>query len=159
VKESAIKHKLRQVIFRHRKRFIADHLRRRPSNCSFNGQCRTPGRDRKAVGVCLFQVRVPGEPDDPEKRWNNVICDENQAGIDQAQGCPHFEARFEAGDLKQMFDTIIGLDGTPVNAAQMSRDYPDIMALTWVLGGKVKPGTPVAEIFEGEDELKEVSDE
>jgi len=156
MKESAIKHKLRQVVFRHRKSFIADHLRARPSNCEHNGGCRTPPPERKVVGVCLYQVRVPGEPDNPNKRWNNVICDENQAGITQAQRCPHFEPRFDAADLKAMFDTIIGLDGTPVDAEQMARDYPDIMALTWVLGDarKTVQPIPVADHFD-EDEVTE----
>ena len=148
MKESAIKHKLRQVVFRHRKRFIEDALRRRPCNCKHNGQIKTPRHSEKqVVRLCLYGI-------DDREQWNNVVCDEAFGGGKQAQNCPYFVVQHEATDLKAMFDSVIGLDGTPVDPAYMAKHYPDIMALTWVLGDarKAKTVAPVAEIFEGRGE-------
>lgn len=141
MKEGAIKHKLRQVVFRHRKRFIEDGLKRRPCNCTFNGAVKTPRRvgGKEVVRLCLYKV-------DDRDEWNNTTCDESLGGLQQAQECPYFECKNDPKDLKAMFASLIGLDGTSVDAQWMAKHYPDIMALTWVIGdarkAKEEPDPP-----------------
>lgn len=146
--EGKVKHKLRQVIFRHRKRFIANGLKRRPHNCCHNAEVKNPRRmgNKEIVRLCLYQVENLEE-------WNNVVCDSTQ----QAQECPHFQCRNKPDDLKRMFTTSLGLDGTPVEIGWIAKHYPDIAALTWVLGDVPTAETPkqksrVLAMFGGADE-------
>lgn len=132
---STVKHKLRQVIFRHRKQFIKEGLKQCPGNCRYNAPVKVPpgpGR-RKIIRVCLYKE---------DEGWNNVVCDENEGGLEQARTCPYFECKNNATDLKSMFSSLLGLDGTPVEIGWIAKHYPDVAALTWVLGQQPKAKPP-----------------
>jgi len=133
MKPGAIKHKLGQVVFRHRKRFIEEGLKRRPCNCAYNAPVKFPRKTsaRETVHVCLFQIA-------DRSAWNNTICDDAFDGASQAQQCPYFKCQNTAEDLKEMFASLLGLDGTPVEIGWVAKHYPDIAALTWVLGEQPK---------------------
>lgn len=133
MKESKIRRKLQQVIYRHRKQFIEDGLKRKPCNCKFNGAAKFPQgvSQRKIVRLCLYQVE---DRDD----WNNVICDESLGGLQQASRCPYYEAKGEPEELKAMFNSLLGLDGSEVEIGWIAKHYPDVAALTWVLGEQVE---------------------
>jgi len=124
-----IKRKLQQVIYRHRKRFIDDGLKRKPCNCKWNGAAKFPQgvSQRRIVRLCLYQA-------EDREQWNNLICDESLGGIQQASRCPYYQEKSRSEDLKAMFDSLLGLDGSKVEIGWVAKHYPDIAALTWVLG-------------------------
>jgi|GEM_PF-3033932 len=155
MKPGAIKHKLGQVVFRHRKRFIEEGLKRRPCNCAYNAPVKFPRKTsaRETVHVCLFQIA-------DRSAWNNTICDDAFDGASQAQQCPYFKCQNTAEDLKEMFASLLGLDGTPVEIGWVAKHYPDIAALTWVLGEqpKAKPEHSVLDLV-GKEEPEELPEE
>lgn len=126
--EGEIRQKLKQVIFRHRKAFVQDGLERTPANCQHNAPARLPVlvSEVDTIRVCRF-VSDNGE-------WNNQVCDPRHGGARQALKCPHFVCRNNAEDLKDTFRSNLGLDGSPVALAHIAREYPDVVALMWVLG-------------------------
>ena len=75
-----IKHKLRQVVYRHRKRFIDDGLKRKPNNCQHNCVAKLPAQigNKTVVRLCMF-----GAPNG--ETWNNRVCDESLGGNRVAQ--------------------------------------------------------------------------
>lgn len=74
--ESQVRQKLRQAVFRHRKREIIEHLSRVAANCSHN-----------EGGYCPFLDTDCGPP----------------RGKDLAIGCPHFENSFDKEAFKEAF--------------------------------------------------------
>jgi len=137
-RRGAIKHKLKQVIFRHRSKYVEEGLKRRPANCSYNApiQVYDPSTTNKAVlRVCLYDVSN-------RRRWNNATCDESLGGLEQCRKCPMFKARNEADDLKAEFATMLGIDGTEVDIGWIAKQYPDVAALMWVLGSEPQSDEP-----------------
>lgn len=67
-----------------------------------------------------------------------MVCDAALGGLRQAQNCPYFENRFSVDKLKSEFSSKLGLDGTPISLGDLAREYPDIVALNWVLGQQKK---------------------
>ena len=126
-KENEIKHQLKQVIFRHRKRHVVEGLKRKPVNCKHNDVVRLPVHpsNRAEIHVCRFQN---GEG------WNNRVCDSSMAGDEQARQCKYFECRNTPESLKKEMMERMGLDGTAVSLGELARDFPDVAALLWVLG-------------------------
>ena len=137
-KQSQIKQQLKQVIFRHRKRFVVDGLKQRPVNCKHNGVIRLPVHtaNRATIHICTWgvgHVKDLGKDHDGDG-WNNRVCDSSMGGDQQAQECPFFECMNTADSLKEEFSEQLGLDGVPVAKGVLARDYPDVAALLWVLG-------------------------
>lgn len=108
-----IRQKLKQVIFRHRKRFLSKHLRVIPSNCKFNCILETP---ENSIGVCQHS-----------EESRDLICDSGLGN--RAVTCPSFEVKRSAQNLKSDFNEILFQ-----SPEELSQQYPDIVALMWVLG-------------------------
>lgn len=126
--ESQVRQKIKQVVFRHRKKYVENGLKRWPSNCAHNKlvRLRTPSSGKHQIRCCSLKN------DDVDQ--TDLVCDRNLGGLRQSRSCPYFEHRASAQDLKQEFVKKLGLDGSPVSLGELARDYPDVVALNWVLG-------------------------
>lgn len=116
--EGAIRHKLKQVKFRHLKARLQETLGRRPTNCQFNGS--PPGAQLR---VCMYGCHEPS-------KWQAVVCDERQDGLEQASTCPYFQPVSTKEAVKADFHRELGGMTLP----QIAYHYPDLAALLWVLG-------------------------
>ena len=127
-REGQIRHKLKQVIFRHRKRFVERGLSQRPENCAHNGVVRLPVHtgNRATIRVCRYQSEDSGE-------WNNRVCDSTMAGEEQARKCSYFQCRHTAEQLKDSFKGKLGLGEKGVHPGALAQEFPDVVALMWVL--------------------------
>lgn len=122
----AVKHKLKQVQYRHRAKAIERALARKPCNCVFNGQVPLP--DGTEVSVCLFGAANPTE-------WSGSLCDEEHGGLDRARGCEFFIPRKSREEIKREFDDFVRTE----NRAEIALHWPDMAALLWVLEGEDLP--------------------
>jgi hypothetical protein len=129
--EGEIRHKLKQVIYRHRKDFVKRGLARMPENCEHNRVVRLPVHtgNRATIRVCGYEKDGEG---------NDVVCDASMAGEVQAEKCPYFCCRHDADGLKSRFKSKMGLDGTVVQIGLIAKEYPDVAALMWALGPRDK---------------------
>ncbi len=119
-----VRHKLKQAVFRHRKKYVEEGLAQTPSNCSWNKSLTTPSGGE--VHICVYGQ---GTPD-----WNAKVCDDKFEGCAQAAQCPHFQCANDPEDLKDTFNQMMGLEGGPTPLSQISSNgYPDIAALLWVI--------------------------
>jgi len=159
-RESQIRHKLKQVIFRHRKKYVENGLSRRPENCEFNRVVSLPIHtgNRATIRVCDYA------DDDHE---NDVVCDSTMGGERQAQKCPYFGCCNTPDTLKDEFSNKLGLGAAETQAGVIAKEYPDIIALMWVLGNGKQNGDVPADsesnilAFFGSDDIDTglVSDE
>lgn len=126
-REGQVRHKLKQVIFRHRKKFVEMGLSQVPENCKHNGVVRLPIHtgNRATIRVCRYVK---------DGDWNNRVCDSTMGGEEQARGCPFFECSHTPESLKTEFSQKLGLGDSEVHAGILAKEYPDIIALMWVLG-------------------------
>lgn len=126
ISSGKVRQRLKQVLFRHRKKYVEDGLKRRPCNCIHNADARVLDDKvpKQTVRLCLYQV-------EDRSKWNNVVCDESLGGVAQAERCPYYECKHSVKDLEALFNTVVGIDGTN---AEFSKHYPDVAALLWVLG-------------------------
>jgi len=139
-KAAEIKRKLKQVLYRHRKKYVEEGLRRRPANCTHNAviEIGDPSRsNRTHLRICTWGIEDAKEPgafrQEDGGEWNAVTCDESLGGRKQCRDCPTFECGSEAEDLKAAFATMLGVDGTEVDIGWIAKQYPDVAALMWVL--------------------------
>ena len=131
-KTTEIKRKLKQVLYRHRKKYVEEGLKRRPANCKHNAIIEigdASRTNRTHLRICTWGA---GQTQDGEG-WNNTTCDEGLGGRKQCRECRFYECRNEADDLKAEFATILGIDGTEVDIGWIAKQYPDVAALMWVL--------------------------
>lgn len=126
--EGQIKQKLKQVVYRHRKKFISSGMAKKPANCLYNRAVRLPVHTGNRATIRVCGLVQNGE------HVCNVICDSTMAGDRQAEKCSFFENKDTAEELKKQFKAKIGLDGSAVSIGEIAREYPDIAALMWVLG-------------------------
>lgn len=133
--EGKVKQKVKQVVFRHRKNFVVQGLARRPGNCRHNRTVHLPVHmaNRATLGVCGY-CHEEGESLD-------VVCDSTMGGDTQAADCPYFSPAKTAKELKEEFNAKLGLDGTAVRIGYIAKEYPDVAALMWVLGGNQNANT------------------
>lgn len=134
--ESQIRQKVKQVVFRHRKKFVEKSLKRHPCNCKHNEEVKlkTPSSGLHIIRRCSH------------KEQNTLVCDRNLGGLELAQKCPYFEHKHTAEALKRQFAARLGLDGSPISLGDLARDFPDVVALMWVLGSQKNekdPETPL----------------
>lgn len=116
----AVRHKLKQVWFRHRSKEIQRRVKRRPCNCAFNRTMDLPSGE--SVSIC-----VAGLLDKVE--WDIRVCDEDYGGLEQARECPVFEPEYTPDEIKEDFKEFI----ETADRAQVAMRYPDAAALLWVL--------------------------
>ncbi len=144
--EGQVRQKLKQVLYRHRKEFLREHLLRRPDNCKHNSVVHLPVQvsNRALVHVCSL-VSQDGE-------WNNRVCDSLLGGDRQASQCPHYACRNTAEGLKAEFNERIGLGGSAVEIGRIAQDYPDAAALMWVLSPSPEDTPTVFSLLNDEGE-------
>lgn len=119
-----IRYKLKQAMFRHRKKFVAEGLAKVPSNCTWNQALPTPSGGK--VRICVYGQ---GTPD-----WNQKVCDSNFGGCAQALSCKLFQDQNDPTELKDRFNRMLGLEGGLTPLSQISNSgYPDLAALLWVI--------------------------
>lgn len=116
--ESAVKSKLRQTLYRHRKRELQRSLQILPSNCIHNVQMQ--GQEGISIGVCGY-----GRTTD---QWNQKICDGRHGGQAVAGQCPYFQTQ-DLGIFKEQFKELL----RTASPGEIALKYPDVMALKWVL--------------------------
>jgi len=126
-RESQIRHKLKQVIFRHRKKYVEQGLSPRPENCEHNIVVRLPIHtgNRATIRVCAYS---------DDEIDNDVVCDSTMGGDQQARKCPYFNCCHTPETLKDEFSQKLGLGDAVTQAGVLAKEYPDIIALMWVLG-------------------------
>lgn len=114
--ENQIRHKLKQVLFRHLQKKIRAIFR--PSGCTYN----KPGKFcEQTVGMCNY----------PNRGKHLIVCDSEVDGcIQQVSECSWFKASRSKEDIKTQFKE---LAGDPAKRGQMAFEYPDAAALMWVL--------------------------
>lgn len=117
--EGQIRHKLQQVTFRHMQREVRTSLSCRPENCIHNRLVRVPTGD---VRFCNLHIDEGGA---------HQVCDESHGGLTQARDCGDFNCPVTKEDVKEDFKVFL----RDSDLATIARQYPDIAALTWVLGG------------------------
>lgn len=118
--DTAIKDKLRQAIFRYRKKHIQRIVQVCPANCRFNRDLDLP--DGTTVGTCGHSWEDGGD-------WPG-ICDEQYDGDTQASMCPHFSNRYDKDAEKQAFRDFFAKS----SLAEIAAQYPDVAALLWAMG-------------------------
>lgn len=132
----ATRHKLKQVIFRHRKKKIRQALRCSPENCIHNKTLHFSD-DLPPIGVCGRWAQEAS----PFEKWPSGapgVCDTSHNGEAQASQCAAFQAEVDIESLKDQFQGFI----QEASLAEIASEYPDVAALMWVLGDDA-PGRDV----------------
>lgn len=138
----AIRHKLKQVAFRHLKRRLETELRPHPDNCTFNHEVRHPkviAEGGPPLGVCLCQAMTSADR----------VCDVAWGGVERAQKCRFFKSAATKDFIKENFREFL----STAQLHEIAAEYPDLAALMWVLEDDA-PNREV-EIVE-EDDFQEV---
>jgi len=114
--EGKVRHKLKQVLFRHlQKRIRALY---RPSGCIHN----KPGVfHEQALGMCQYSNRGK----------HQIVCDADvEDCIQHAAKCSWFKPVQSKEEVKAAFKE---LASDPNKRGQLAFEYPDVAALMWVL--------------------------
>ena len=118
--EKQIRNKLRQVIFRARKKRVAASFKRRSENCKFNKEVR-PRNSRQCSRLCMYGV-------EDTKTWHGVICDDQVDGGTLVRSCQTFEPHVTKEEIREEMEAfLLG------KLSQVASRYPDVAALMWVL--------------------------
>lgn len=116
--EKTIRHKFKQVCFRHLKKLLRANFRKKPHTCKFNRMVAVGGNPSNQVGVCYHA-----------EGSDRTICDSRVNGSDEhAAECLRWAARMEKAHIKSEFYKLIQSDRGIV-----ASEYPDIAALLWVM--------------------------
>lgn len=122
--DAAIRHKLRQVLYRHLKHRIQENFQKLPHTCGHNGQPKTLSVPR----MCLYGASSPAS-------WNGKVCDASvPGGVEQARSCPFWKPLRTKDEIKAEFRSLVSK-----NRAAVATQYPDAAALLWVLEEDVAP--------------------
>lgn len=114
--EGQVRHKLKQVLFRHLQKKLRLAFRHRPDTCLHN---QTLEGDDFRASVCGC-----------EKGGSGKICDARlPVSLEQAQICPWWEPLKSKDDFKAEFRKLIESSERSVIATE----YPDVAALLWIL--------------------------
>ena len=123
--EAAIRHKLRQVLYRHLKQLIEGSFQKLPQTCGFNGQPKTIRVPR----MCLYGANQPAT-------WQGKVCDSSVDGcLEMARNCPYWKPLRSKDEIKTEFKALVSK-----NRAAVATQYPDAAALLWVLEEDTAPG-------------------
>lgn len=118
--EGQVRHKLKQVLFRHLQKKLRLAFRRRPDLCLYN----------QTLESGQIQVAVCGHPE-----RGGLLCDGRfQEGADRARECPLWEPRRGKEEVKAEFRDLVESQDRGAIAAE----YPDVAAILWVLDEDVK---------------------
>jgi len=134
--EGAIRHKLKQVRFRHLKKRMGAVLKPTPGACLHNRPFKHPLSKGAPVGTCIH----------PEQETGSNLCDPTWEGCAKAKHCTLFTPRVSKGEAKAEFKESLAKMGF----AEIAFRYPDMAALMWVLGQEEAAGD---DDWEGAGEL------
>lgn len=112
--ESSIKHQIKQVMFRHRKKWLRKGMARHPENCVYNEESTQVGCYR----YCIHKSRA------------GILCDSRYGGEQIASQCPFFQSCNNPDDLKVEFDDFV----ESASKQELAQEFPDLVALLWTLG-------------------------
>jgi len=125
--EGAIRHQLKQVLFRHLQRELRANFRQAPTTCRLNRRCLVEGNSQFGVSIGVCYAEVDGRP-------RKVVCDARlSGGAEQARTCGLWVPLRDKDDIKREFRALMASGDYGVIAAK----YPDVTALMWVLGVSV----------------------
>ena len=110
----AVRQKIRQVAYRHLKRKLAEDLKERPSNCTFNHKIQFSPLD-------LHQFCIHPEVE-------NRVCEDWEPS-ERASQCPYFKHQVGKEQIKADFKRFL----ETATLAEIAAEYPDLAALMWVL--------------------------
>lgn len=116
--EGDIRQRLKQVLFRHRKKLIERNFKQKPFTCAHNALTTLDGVE---VGVCAFEGE--GGP-------TGRLCDVRHEHGAFARTCLQWEALATADEVKAEFQDFI----ENADRGELALEYPDVVALMWVLG-------------------------
>lgn len=119
--ESEIRQKLKQVLFRYRKKKIDAVFRKTPDTCRHNATLE-PRDGYGAGGVRACFHTVDGVP-------RGVVCDIRYDNGLRARGCPLWEPRGNKEAENSRFRRILESG----NMGLVAKEFPDAAALMWVL--------------------------
>lgn len=111
--EGAVRHKLKECLFRHRQRYLKALTQRTPENCKFNS------------------VMVPeiGTPHHICRIGKKSVCDARFGGLQKALNCKFWEITRNKAQIKAEFHSLISS-----RLGVLAQMFPDVAALLWVLG-------------------------
>lgn len=117
-----IRHKLKQVIYRHMQKELREAFKQVPEGCGYNGS-----QSLKNLGVvqlCLY-LNEDGKP-------RKSLCDSRMwNGVEQARSCPLWTPKRTKETIKAEFRTLIASG----DRGEIAARFPDVAALMWVLEG------------------------
>lgn len=108
--DSAIRHKIKQVKFRHLKKEIENLLKPLPNNCSNN-----------ITGEKFCRCGLQDQP--------ILICDNKYHGDKVAESCPNFTPIYNKDKIKESLNNFFINSSVP----DIAKRYPDMAALLWTL--------------------------
>ena len=121
----AVRHQLKQAVFRRLKKRLVDELATAPRNCGHNGMVEMPSSlGGGKLGMCQYPS--------PNGQFKPGVCDARHEGIAQAERCPYFVLRHTKEELKIGYKDFLAR--APFE--EIKRIYPDIAAYMWVLNGE-----------------------
>ncbi len=112
--------KIKQVKFRHLKRFLEDHLGRKSQNCLYNRSSLLSFQGQEAVCICGHAFET--------NDWVAGACDV-RVNPDLARTCDKYEAQHQKAELKKAFNNFLETS----DIASIAKHYPDLAALLWVV--------------------------
>ncbi len=116
--ESEVRQRLKQVLFRHRKKLLDRNFKRRPFTCVHNTTLTLDGVE---IGICGF---------DGEGGPTGCVCDTRHRGGAQARECSFWSALRTPEEIKVEFQDFI----QTADRGEVALEYPDVVALMWVVG-------------------------
>lgn len=133
--EGNVRHKLKQVSYRHLQRLLRENFRQKPQRCAHNSLVILD--ESSTVGLCGV-LSVDGVP-------RHLPCDSRIPGCDDmAQGCSMFKPLKTKAEIKDEFQVLLSSS----DRGEIASEYPDIAALLWVLDSE---GISMDEVSDGED--------
>jgi len=131
--EGAIRHQLKQVLFRHQKKRLGKALRRLPSNCAFNKRPYFLPDAETGLCICLHEERA------------GMICDD-KVNPEVPKECPYFDSIRTKDEVKEEFQEFLQQPKSVI-----ASEMPDAAALMWVLDNEGGMSSEDAETITGAD--------
>ena len=114
-----ITQKLKQVKYRHLAKFLNSNLKEDPNNCVHN---------ISSVSDTGFNIFICGYEAGEDSPYG-VICDSRFDGINRAKNCKLFCPKKSKQQLKEEYHNFFEVS----SVSTLAHEFPDVMALTWVL--------------------------
>lgn len=122
--EGQIRHKLAQVLYRHLQKRLRDNFKKTHAGCRFNGQPHQEHGEALPYRVCLHTLAAGQDTKD----WPGLLCDP-RLNPDQPMRCDFWQPRLTKEEVKAAF-----VESLKRPRGEVAADYPDAVALLWVLG-------------------------